>query len=816
MEALRAAVHNGADAVYLGARDFNARRSAANFSTAEMAAAVLFAHRHGVRVYVTVNILVVQAELAALAAFLQEVYASGADAVIVQDPATAVLVRELFPGLEMHASTQMTVHATAAAAFWRRAGFDRIVLARELSLTEIAQIRADAGIPVEVFAHGALCIGYSGQCLFSSLIGGRSGNRGMCAQPCRLPYELVGPDRESLPSGGPHLLSTRDLNASECLPDLARAGVEALKIEGRLRRPAYVATVTRIYRRLLDQLAATGDAAVEPEPARELAQVFNRGFTTGYLYGRPGPDLMSWQRPNNRGLPVGRVVRFDRERGVARLHLTEPLARGDALAVWVSRGGRVTAPVEGMLLAGRPAQAAPAGAEVELPVPAPVRAGDRVFKTRDAALAARAAVPAGEEEIPLAMTVELAPGEPMRLTVTDPEGNRATAASEVAAVRAVTQPLTEEVLRRQLGRLGNTVYRLASLEVRGPLDLMVPVSQLNALRRAALRELDHRAWGRRTPVAYEAGLARLLAGHGRRDGGSNGLPALAVDVTGIEALRAACAAGASLVYLSDELGGPPLTAGDWREARDLCYRHGAKLVPATPVIAHNSEYPALRRLFAQVRELGLDTILAGNAGPLALAGEFGLKVWGDFTLPAFNSLALDFWLESGAAGMTLSPELTLGQVKELSRLSPLPLEGLVHGVLPLMVSAHCPLGAAHGGKSRADCPGPCRNGRWRLRDRKGELFDLAPDRMCRLHLFNGRDLSMHSHLTELLPARLRLWRIEARARDARYTAAVTAVYRAALDRLAAGEDPVRPRDQAVLAGLSPAGLTGAHYFRGVL
>lgn len=821
MEALRAAVASGADAVYLGGGDFNARRSAANFSAAELADAVLFAHRHGVRVYVTVNTLILQSEVSALADFLATVHASGADALIVQDPGVALLARELSPGMEIHASTQMTIHSTAQAAFWRRAGFDRIVLARELSLAEIGKIRAEAAIPVEVFAHGALCISYSGQCLFSSLIGGRSGNRGVCAQPCRLPYQLVGPDRQPLPTDeGVHLLSTRDLNLSDCLPDLVQAGVDGLKIEGRLRRPAYVATVTRIYRQLLDRLPQ-GVGPVEPEMARELTQVFNRDFTTGYLYGRPGSNLMSRQRPNNRGLPVGRIVNYDREHSLARVRLTAPLAKGDALAVWVSRGGRVTIQVEEIMIGERLVTEAFADSEVQLAVPAPVQSGDRVFKTLDAALMARADFPAMADEIPLSMTVDLIQDQPVRLTVTDPQGHTGTAVSAVAAVPAINQPLTDDVLRRQLGRLGNTVYRLASLDIRGPLNLMVPVSQLNILRRTALSDLERRAWGTRPPIDGGNVLARLLSERGPKSGPKVRWPALAVAVTGVPALEAALEAGASMVYLSDELGGRLLSPQILRQARDLSHRHGATVVPATPLIAHDAEYPRLREVFAACRELGLDTVLAGNTGSLALAKEYGLKVWGDFTLPAFNSLSLDFWQKSGVGGMTLSPELNLGQVRELVGLSPLPLEGLVHGALPLMVSAHCPLGTADGAKGypprrvSPDCSGRCRAGRWWLKDRKDELFEMVADRMCRMHLFNGRDLSMYSHLMELAAVPLRLWRIEARSRDSGYVATVTAIYRSALDRLMADRDPVEPRDQAVLAGLSPAGLTGAHYYRGV-
>jgi putative protease len=309
LEAFRAAVENGADAVYAGGQSFGARAYAGNLSPAELAEAVRYAHVRGVRVYVTVNTLVNNAELETVGRYLVDLYRIGVDAVLVQDLGVMRLARTLLPGLKIHASTQMTVINSEGAAFLRDLGVARVVLAREVSLADMREIAGNSGIEIEVFVHGALCVCYSGQCLMSSLIGGRSGNRGRCAQPCRLPYTLVEANsgRNVGANLGPHLLSPRDLRLASYLPELVRAGVTALKIEGRMKRPEYVAIVTRIYRQVRDRVLAGEAGTLKPDEEKDLRQIFNRGFTTGYFLANQGRELMSYLRPNNRGTKIGRA-----------------------------------------------------------------------------------------------------------------------------------------------------------------------------------------------------------------------------------------------------------------------------------------------------------------------------------------------------------------------------------------------------------------------------------------------------------------------------------------------------------------------------
>jgi putative protease len=316
-EALEAAVNAGADAIYLGGNAFGARAYANNFDNEEMRKAVRFAHLHGVQIFVTVNTLVDDEEFAALADYLLFLDSIKIDGIIVQDMGVINVAKKLVPHLPLHASTQMTITNLEGVRFAAAQGMTRAVLARELSLEDIKKICAASPIEIEVFIHGALCVCYSGQCLMSSLIGGRSGNRGRCAQPCRLPYTLVDQDNKDLLDGedaGKYLLSPRDLNTLRILPQLIEAGVTSFKIEGRMKRPEYVAIVVDAYRRAIDSYLA-GDYKVPAQDFANIEQIFNRDFTTAYLLDRPGKNMMSDRRPNNRGVLIGRVVKLDHEAG---------------------------------------------------------------------------------------------------------------------------------------------------------------------------------------------------------------------------------------------------------------------------------------------------------------------------------------------------------------------------------------------------------------------------------------------------------------------------------------------------------------------
>ncbi|MDI3538502.1 MAG: family peptidase [Bacillota bacterium] len=823
-EALRAAVVNGADAVYLGGKAFNARGYVANFSDKELEEAINYAHVRGVKVHLTLNTLVADGELEEAAAFLTRAYNLGVDAIIVQDMGIAHLARQCVPELPIHASTQMSVHNVNGAQLLKDLGFARVVLARELSLETIRRIKAEAEIEVEVFVHGALCVCYSGQCLMSSLIGGRSGNRGRCAQPCRLEYTLV--DKDGRPLADPekvgrHLLSPRDLNTLRYLPHLIEAGVDSLKIEGRAKRPEYVATVVRIYRRALDLYAERGKEgyAVSPTAERGLAQAFNRGFTSGYLYGRPGRDLMSFKRANNRGVFLGRVLTTKGHR--ARILLEGELAVGDGIEVWVSRGGRVGTEVSCLYLDGKPARIGGAGQVVEVDLPERVKPGDRVFKTADARLLAQAQASYKEattgQTVPVRLEAVITAERPPEVRFIDPEGRIGRAVGAALPEKALKHPLTEASVLEQLLRLGNTPYRVDDVRLELEENVLVPFSQLNALRRAAVERLTEARLApfRRQPVAVETCVPHRLKPVSPARAGKR--LRLAVTVSSPDQARTALTAGADVVYLGGETywGKKPPGPEELADVAAEAARSGKEVVASSPRITFDEELKALIPYFQKAVELGLP-VQVGNLGSLRLAQKLGAPLLClDWPLYSFNTPALTLWEKLGAKRVTLTPELNREQLLALGPTT-LELEYLVQGQLEMMVSEFCLPGSVLGGLTiEHRCTRPCmRLGEIYLSDRKGVRFPLGCDQSCRMHIFNAMDLCLIAEVPFLRRAGIQLIRIEARNRPLEYIRQVTAAYRRVLD--AAYPEKAAEQELEVLTKLSPAGITRGHFYRGVV
>lgn len=806
-EALEAAVNAGADAVYMGGKAFGARAYASNFDQKEMARAVYFAHMHRVRLYITVNTLVDDSELEELADYLLFLNNVGVDGIIVQDMGVIRLARRLVPQLPLHASTQMTLTNSSGVDFAAVAGMERSVLARELSLKEI-QAACSRGSEIETFIHGALCVCYSGQCLMSSLIGGRSGNRGRCAQPCRLPYKLLNGKGEDMLAGkdaGQYLLSPKDMNTLAILPQMIEAGVVSYKIEGRMKRPEYVAVVVDAYRRAMDSYLA-GDYHVPPEDLANIEQIFNRDFTTAYLTNRPGKEMMSDRRPNNRGVLIGRVAKLDKQRNKASVKLEKELHLGDGLEFWVSVGGRVGTTVTSMLLNGKNVEAAGAGQQVVIDVPNGVRLNDRVFRTLDSRLMAYAQQffgPDAKRRIPVDAVVTARLGQPMTVTLTDDEGNTGCGETDFIVEAARKRALDDDVVRKQIDRLGTTEYFLNSLRFEHDEGVMVPMSEMNEARRMACESLDAArlaafAPARQAVHRYDEPLQPKAH---KRAGTSS---VLTVHCDSLGKVNAALRAGAERILFGGDCFNHQLPSNeDYVKAAELCRKTGRQLAFATPRIVKEAQLGYFDKLFALWQQLEPDLVYINNNGLWPLGRKYaGLKLAADMSLNIFNSQALQFWQENGAAVAVLSPELTMAQVEHLAAVSPLPLECMIQGRLEMMVSEYCVGGSFLGRLHEGPCQFNCREQLY-LGDRKEARFPVATDQFCRMHILNAHELSLLANVQHMAEIGVASLRIDGRDYDEARLGELVALYRQVLGG-------------AVAAPENLPGTTRGHYFRGVM
>ena len=910
-ESLIAAVEAGADAVYLAGSQFGARAYANNFDADALADAIRFAHLRGVHVHVTVNTMVLDDELDAVREYLKFLERIHADAALVQDLGVAKLARDVAPNLPLHASTQMTIHNAEGARAMEALGFSRVVLSRELSLPEIREVVAGTNAEVEVFMHGALGVCYSGQCLMSSMIGDRSGNRGCCAQPCRLPYTLVDETGTDVlgDTAGNFLLSPRDLNTLDVLPELVKAGVSSLKIEGRMKKPEYVATVVRTYRAVLDRILAQQDATPSEEEHEQLAQIFNRDFTTAYLEGRPGRAMMSDRKPNNRGRLVGRIVSYDKAARRAKLHLTKELSVEDDLVIWVKVGGRVTSRVQEMMDAeGRPIDHAAAGQDVTIHMANPVHPHDRVFKVYDVRLMAEAkkyyTSGAPIRRIPVDIKVTAPLGAPLTVTMTDDDGHTVTAETEFHGEPAKKRPLTEETVRKQIDRLGTSVYALRDLKTTIADGVMFPMSEINKARQRATDQLDavrleeferrgtegvpstaqsrkplqptsatppvssadsplwEGAKGIGVPPSPSEGADDIATadrlgesneallssvppsqrgeGHEvaggvskvrhdnshdsnlRRNNVSSSILVVSADT--LDQVASALRSGAdAILFGGDSYRHEALGPQRYEQALRLVRDAGRRMYFNTPRIVRSEHFPQVRAVLEAAQSLAPDGVYVQNIGLLDVARAMGLPVSTDSSLVAANRETLSFFAGEGVRSVTLSPELTLEQVRRLAAVSPLPLECIVHGPLELMVSEYCAIGSFLGAPKDGTCPEnapktgvpgcsmPCVRGHYALRDRKGIDFPLVTDQFCHMHILNSRPLSMLPHVHALRDAGVSRLRIEGRSYAPQDLATIVHNYHRVLgmseSAFAAVIDDVN--------ALEGKDFTRGHYFRGV-
>ncbi len=766
-EALIAAIENGADAVYFGGEAFTARHDAA-LTQDELEWAIDYAHINKVKAYITVNTLIKDHELEKASGYLQFLCNAGADAVLVQDIGILRLLKDQLPRLPVHASTQMTIHNVDGVRYIEEMGVKRIVLARELSLDEIRRIKSQTNTEIEVFIHGALCFSYSGQCLFSSMTGDKSGNRGNCTQPCRRKYTIDGAKG--------HLLSPRDLNISEHIGHLIESGIDSFKIEGRLKHPEYVAGVVRIYRSLIDRyLENPADFQVSYDEQHTLRQLFNRGFTKGYFFGNPGSNLMSRQQPHNQGTYLGQVVKYDRERKFAYIHIEQPLRIGDGIGTQ-GRGTGTT--IRSMYINNQSVENTPACATVKIPMEKTVYRNETVFKTYDFRLMESLGIKDVMKRIPLNMSFTAKHGEPVALCVTDGE-NKVMQTGDIPQ-RAKGTRISEDSIIRQLKKLGNTIFEPENIKVNLEADIFIPISQLNTLRRTAVKRLEEERTKNWKRTCSKPGI-----NFNSREIQKKSIPLLlSVNTCSLETFKAAVDGGADVVYFGEEnFTGHLLTEEDYRYAIEYGKEKGVEVYLGTPRIAKKFEG---FDLFPDHNKF-----LVANMGILHSLLDSGTKsLVIDYPLNVFNRLSIAHYLEH-CQRVTLSPELTLDEIKQIATCGIV--ECIVHGFFPVMVSEHDILGELFPDDRLHYAL---------LEDVKGFTFPVKTDRYGRTYIMNSRELCMLDHILELIEAGVSCLRIEAKTYDRKTTGKLTALYRKAMDNKTKGH-------------CGSESVSG-HYFRGVL
>jgi putative protease len=758
---ITAAVENGADAVYFGLEcGFNARARATNMHVEDLPEIMAYLHERGVKGFVTLNTLVFPSELPAIEKHIRELTEAGVDAVLVQDLGLARIVRAISPDLAIHASTQMTLSSAECIRVAENLGIERVVLPRELSIDEIREIHEATDIELETFVHGALCVAYSGQCLTSESLGGRSANRGQCAQACRLPYDLIC-DGEDIDLGDQkYLLSPQDLAAYALVPELIEAGVSCLKIEGRLKTPEYVANITSHYRRAID--AAWEQRAVDftDQDVREMELSFSRGFSPGWLHGCDHKMLVPATSSAKRGVLLGKVVQVRGQHVV--IDALGEVAPGDGI---VFEGDREHHQEQG----GRVYEVAQRGKLVELAFGrdaidfSQLKSGQQIWKTDDPKLTSRLrrTFTGGKpnRRVPVDIEAIARVGSRLRLSGTATNGARFSIESDEPLPAATKHPLTQEVLAAQLGRLGSTVYELRNLTAKISGEPMIPLSVLGKLRQRIITELNNSIPPRRLRLSDEK-LGSLnppprYSGEGLGEGIMNqrsSSPTLHILCRTLEQIDASIDSGITslMVDFAD--------IREYRRAVEIAHARGAEIYLATPRI----QKPGEAGIFLALAKHGADGWLVRNLAGLAFCAERQIPFVADFSLNAANQYTVDYLRTLGAERVTVSYDLNRDQLLELvDAVPPAWMEVVIHQHMPMFHMEHCVFCAVLSpGTNKHNCGRPCDVHEVKLRDRIGMEHVLQADVGCRNTLYNAVPQSAAEAVPQLLTRGLRDFRIE--------------------------------------------------------
>ena len=764
MECLKAAVQNGADAVYFGGLGFNARAGASNFDKDAIREAIRYAKLRNVKINFTLNTLLKNEEFDEAVELARYVYEEGADAIIVQDLGLAKYLIKNFPDMEIHGSTQMSIHNLSGVKELETLGFTRVVLSRELSMHDIEYICQNSDIEIEVFVHGALCVSYSGQCLMSSIIGGRSGNRGKCAQACRLPYELykesketkvkdiseIGEVKDELIDKG-YLLSPKDLCGLKYIPQLLKAGVKSFKIEGRLKPPEYVATVTKIYRKYIDLAQSNDPYVIEDEDITELMQVFNRGgFSEGNFNNEPNLSYVYKEKPNNMGICVGNVKRFNNSKGLIHLKTNIPLKIGDNISTEFENHKYTISELmndkEENIKAAEPGDSIIIGR-----MKGNINSGDKIYKLSSVTKNKNIKEQINKEnvKIPLIASIEIKKDKPIVLKVVskDEEGciffSMATEAqSEVIPIEAISNPISEDRVFEQLNKTTDTEFYFEKINIDMDEGLYIPkISAINVLRRECLNDLEEQAIARfmRTNRSTKEKIDALLGDSKEeiKDEESD------LDVKEIKEKKVEKRNYCLLLNkLNLDFDYEALDKVDniyvpikyfmQKDYSDILKTLSLKsklYIYLPTIVKDNFRNLYFNNIVDYIEKYNVKGIIITNLAGVEykyVKDNEGLEIVGNYTLNVFNNHTIDELAKLGLDRIMVSPELDKDTLEDIAKHALIPTELMVYGRLPLMNMGYCVLGNAN--RCYPECDMKCRSGNnYYLKDRLGFNFKVEPD-----------------------------------------------------------------------------------------
>jgi len=716
-ECLKAAVQNGADAVYFGAGSFSARAFATNFDIDSLEKAITYAKLRGVKTNLTLNTLIKNNEMQDAIKLASKAYEYGIDAIIVQDLGLARFLIKNFPDLPIHASTQMSVHSLEGVLALQKMGFSRVVLSRELSLPEIEYICKNSNIEIEVFVHGALCISYSGQCLFSSMVGGRSGNRGKCAQPCRLPYELLENDKV-IDKG--YLLSPRDLCGLEHLPNLVNSGVSCLKIEGRMKTPEYVATVTRIYRKYLD-LAINGESfKINEQDKKDLLQVFNRGgFSSGHLLDATNENLIYKNKSNNMGIFLGTISNFNNNKGHITFTTVDQLCVGDKISIENKKHETSIYTISELMINDKNIPQAFEGQKIKIGrMKGNISIGDKIYKVSDKELTSTSLTTLNQEnrKINLACKITVKKDMPISINVSDNNGCAVNIISEIYPVDAVNSPITIDRLSAQISKTNNTPFQFTNIEIDLDDGLYIQgISNINELRRQALAQYEEKllkSFKRSSNVSTDY----LVPTNSYMPKDKKISILLNIinnnfDYTKLQNI--------DKIYIPFKY----FVLKDYSSSIESITKTFNTYIYMPTIVRNNYKKLILQNLDNILNKFKIKGFVVSNIGNLELLKNYQSKYEFicNYTFNVFNDLTIQ---ELPYDIITLSPELNKSDLQKINLSSKNEL--IVYGKTPLMNSNYCLLGKVN--KCHSSCNHQCTNNqKYYLKDRLGFLFRIVPD-----------------------------------------------------------------------------------------